>query len=81
MKILLINGSPKGTKSNTYRLSKAFMEGISATAPAECEELTVRDLDIKPCLGCFGTGLPVGRKPPRPRSPRNGRSIGTQYHG
>ena len=54
MKILLINGSPKGLKSNTYRLSKAFIDGISGVAPAECEELTVRDLDIKPCLGCFG---------------------------
>ena len=54
MKILLINGSPKGLKSNTYRLSKAFIDGISGVAPTECEELTVRDLDIKPCLGCFG---------------------------
>ena len=28
MKILLINGSPKGDRSNTLKLSKAFLEGI-----------------------------------------------------
>ena len=54
MNILLINGSPKGIKSNTYRLAKAFMEGMSDAVPVDCQELTVRDLDIKPCLGCFG---------------------------
>lgn len=54
MNILLINGSPKGTKSNTYRLSKAFIEGIGDVTSAECEELTVKDMDIKSCLGCFG---------------------------
>ena len=54
MNILLINGSPKGIKSNTYRLAKAFMDGMSDAVQVDCEELTVRDLDIKPCLGCFG---------------------------
>ena len=28
MKILLINGSPKGDRSNTLKLSKAFLEGV-----------------------------------------------------
>ena len=53
MNILLINGSPKGTRSNTYRLSKAFVEGISEAVHSVCEELTVSDMDIRPCLGCF----------------------------
>ena len=53
MNILLINGSPKGTRSNTYRLSKAFVKGISETVDFVCEELTVSDMDIRPCLGCF----------------------------
>lgn len=53
MNILLINGSPKGKKSNSYKLSKAFLNGISESSPVICEELTVKDMDIRPCLGCF----------------------------
>lgn len=53
MNILLINGSPKGRRSNTYRLSKAFIKGISQTADSVCEELTVSEMDINPCSGCF----------------------------
>lgn len=59
MKILAINGSPKGERSNTWRLTSAFLEGITrsqescgAQAP-EVEILNIRDLEIKPCLGCF----------------------------
>jgi len=51
MKVLLINGSPKGTRSNTYRLSRAFLEGMGAEA---YRERTVSQMDIRPCLGCFG---------------------------
>lgn len=50
MKALLINGSPKGSRSNTYQLSKAFLAGLNADEVREC---CVRDLEIKPCLGCF----------------------------
>lgn len=50
MKVLLINGSPKGEKSNTYRLSQAFLDGMHSD---EARTLCVRDLDIKPCRGCF----------------------------
>ncbi len=53
MKILLINGSPKGKGSNTYKLSKAFIEGMTFSAEAEVVELQVNQLDLKPCLGCF----------------------------
>lgn len=54
MHILLINGSPKGDRSNTLHLSNAFIEGISAGR----EDTLVRRLDIsrmniRPCLGCF----------------------------
>ena len=54
MNILLINGSPKGTGSNTYRLSKAFIDGIGDVSQTECTEVIVKDMDIKSCLGCFG---------------------------
>lgn len=50
MKILVINGSPKGKRSNTYRLTTAFLAGLGET---EVRENTVTQLDIKPCLGCF----------------------------
>ena len=59
MNILAINGSPKGKRSNTWRLTSAFLEGIIAQeesgrkqTPA-IETLSVSALDIKPCLGCF----------------------------
>ena len=57
MKILAINGSPKGKRSNTWRLTSAFLEGITiqeendgAQAP-EIETLNIGSLNIKPCLG------------------------------
>lgn len=53
MKVLLINGSPKGKKSNTYQLSTAFINGIKKSTTIEYEELDLNKLDINPCLGCF----------------------------
>ena len=59
MRILAINGSPKGERSNTWRLTSAFIQGITAQeegahgqAPA-IETLNVGALDIRPCRGCF----------------------------
>lgn len=55
MNILVLNGSPKGTRSNSMRLTEAFLEGLQEAAPsAEVEICHVRELDIKPCKGCFG---------------------------
>ncbi len=58
MKILVINGSPKGIKSNTIKLTKAFLAGMKEGARAgdiafDVDELQVNRLDIRPCLGCF----------------------------
>ena len=59
MKILAINGSPKGKRSNTWCLTSAFLEGItvkeesSGSSPTEIETLNIGSLNIKPCLGCF----------------------------
>ena len=59
MRILAINGSPKGKQSNTWRLTSAFFQGITAQeedargqAPT-VDTLSVGALDIKPCRGCF----------------------------
>ena len=53
MNILLINGSPKGTRSNSYKLSQAFVRGLTEKSSSVCEEIIVRDKEIKPCIGCF----------------------------
>lgn len=59
MNILAINGSPKGERSNTWRLTSAFLQGIATREESACgqtpaiETLHVAKLDIKPCLGCF----------------------------
>ena len=59
MNILTINGSPKGERSNTWRLTSAFLRGIAAREESACgqtpaiETLIVAKLNIKPCLGCF----------------------------
>lgn len=50
MKVLVINGSPKGKASDTLCVTHAFLEGLGEDA----EELVARELHIKPCLGCFG---------------------------
>lgn len=58
MKIFVINGSPKGSRSNTYKLTKAFLAGMKESAENakedfEVEEVWVGRLEIRPCLGCF----------------------------
>lgn len=60
MNILIINGSPKGKGSNTYRLTNAFLEGMKTglqdsgqNHEVHIEELQVNRMNIKPCLGCF----------------------------
>ena len=51
MKVLVLNGSPKGEKSNTLNITKAFLDGFSADT--EIEYITVKKETIKPCMGCF----------------------------
>lgn len=54
MNILVINGSPRGADSNTYRLTSAFLEGIKqGIQDLQTKELFVSRMNIKPCLGCF----------------------------
>lgn len=54
MNILVINGSPKGERSNTWQLAKAFLTGLRESGEVtEIRELVVGRLNIRPCLGCF----------------------------
>lgn len=54
LKILIINGSPRGEKSNTLMLTRAFLNGYKTVRECEIEEVTLKNLKIEPCLGCFG---------------------------
>lgn len=53
MKILLLNGSPKGKNSGTILIAEAFIEGMKEFGDYEVEQLDISKLDINPCLGCF----------------------------
>lgn len=50
MNVFLINGSPKGSRSNTYRLASAFVKGLG---DVELREVTVSRMDLRSCTGCF----------------------------
>lgn len=54
MNVLVINGSPRGKRSNTYRITTAFLEGMKETSSAvSIEEIDVSTAHIEPCKGCF----------------------------
>jgi len=54
MNVLVINGSPKGERSNTHQLTNAFLSGMRRSGGTiETQEPAVSRLDIRPCLGCF----------------------------
>ena len=53
MKILVLNGSPK-KKSDTFRLTEAFLKGLDRSGAHETEIVHVIDHEIAPCRGCFG---------------------------
>ena len=52
MKILVLNGSPK-LKSDTFRLTDAFLKGLNRTGEDEVHLVHVREKQISPCHGCF----------------------------
>jgi multimeric flavodoxin WrbA/putative sterol carrier protein len=52
MKILAVNGSPRGAKGNTERILQPFLEG-AREAGAETEVIYLKDKEIKHCRGCF----------------------------
>ncbi len=53
MKILVLNGSPK-EKSDTFRMTEAFLKGMNRNGEHEVNVIRVIDKDIAPCQGCFG---------------------------
>lgn len=58
MNILIINGSPKGEKSNSLRLTQAFVKGLKEKYSEQGVEVKIEQLDIckmqiGSCKGCF----------------------------
>ena len=53
MRILVLNGSPK-KKSDTFRLTDAFLKGLNRSGEHEVRIVNVIDKKIGPCRGCFG---------------------------
>ena len=53
MRILVLNGSPK-KKSDTFRLTDAFLKGMNRAGQHEVHIVSVIDQKIAPCRGCFG---------------------------
>jgi len=55
MNILLINGSPKGERSNSLRLANAFVNGLKSGTNGETliEKLDISKVNISACRGCF----------------------------
>lgn len=51
MKILGINGSPRGSASRTRRLVEGVLGGAAA-AGAETEYIDITNYKIRPCVGC-----------------------------
>ena len=53
MKILVLNGSPKGNNSATLNVTKAFVDGIKSKENVDIEYVNLNELNIKPCTGCL----------------------------
>ncbi len=52
MKILAVNGSPRGDRGNTDSILQTFLEG-ARKAGAETETVYLKDKKINHCTGCF----------------------------
>lgn len=53
MKILLINGSPRGIGSNTLKLANAFIAGMNEAKEYQIDIINLSTENIDHCLGCL----------------------------
>lgn len=54
MNVLIINGSPKGERSNTLKLTKKFVDGMkSIDDTLQVDLIDLSKEKIEPCKGCF----------------------------
>ncbi|NPV46967.1 MAG: flavodoxin family protein [Armatimonadetes bacterium] len=59
MRVLALNGSPRGSHGNTHQFLAPFLEGLQ-TAGAAVDRQEVRRLNVRPCTGCFRCWLGDG---------------------
>jgi len=52
MKVVAINGSPKGSRSNTAVMIQALLNGFSSTG-SDTSQIYLADKDIGYCSGCY----------------------------
>ncbi|WP_213950961.1 flavodoxin family protein [Tepidanaerobacter syntrophicus] len=53
MNILVLNGSPKGERSNTLKITKAFLKGLCSKQRHNIDIVEIKTKNIEPCRGCF----------------------------
>ena len=53
MRILVLNGSPKRERSDTLRITRAFLAGMEEAARQEIRSIHAIDKHIEACTGCF----------------------------
>ena len=53
MKIMVFNGSPKGERSDTMHITRAFLEGMKDAGPQQVHTVSVIDRHIEFCTGGF----------------------------
>ena len=53
MKILVLNGSPKREKSDTFHITRAFLDGMNEVSQNEIKTINAVDKNIEYCSGCF----------------------------
>ncbi len=53
MKILVLNGSPRGNRSASLKVARAFLSGYGEVIPSEIETVELGKLRISDCRGCL----------------------------
>lgn len=52
-KVLILNGSPKGSKGNTAKLVDTFIEGLNYKKEYNIKNVELKNKEINNCTGCF----------------------------
>jgi len=53
MRILVFNGSPKGERSDTMHITRAFLQGMEDAGAQEVKVITAVEQRVAYCTGCF----------------------------